>query len=411
MVCEASNHKGMAVLTIRTIFDHIPKTAGTSVKEAMAAAVGERGELAEEGCYPHHTAVARAGQHRFLASHFWFYAGETLAADWYYSTLLRDPLDRFFSQYYFHRQLCEQVTQGMIIDPVVIAAVHQEMEVYLQNNRPDVKRSYTNSQAFHFASRVCHKPDELDDRQLLDAAIASIEEYDLVGVYTDMQGFIDLYCRDLNLPQQALPQLNVTRHRKTPQDFPPAIIEKLRACNAVDNALYGWAKARFEQHRDKGIIVSTLRRRDTSDIDDALNFGSRDIEILSTTFLGKDGAGSPVAQNDTVEVRFACRATVAEPDLNVGIAVRDSQGNNVCATNSRILGEPIVVSGAQLFSLSVLFDACLAAGDYQVTIVMCKGFSHLEGCYHWLENAVQFSVFGEETSATKDLTIRIAKLP
>jgi hypothetical protein len=205
--------------------------------------------------------------------------------------------------------------------------------------------------------------------------------------------------------------LNVTRHRKTPQDFPSAIIEKLRACNTVDNALYGWAKARFEQHRVKGIIVSTLRRRDTSDIGDALNFGSRDIAILSTTILGKDGAGSPVAQNDTVEVRFACRATVAEPDLNVGIAVRDSQGNNVCATNSRILGEPIVVSGAQLFSLRVLLDACLAAGDYQLTIVMCKGFSHLEGCYHWLENAVQFSVFGTETPAAKDInsTVRIAK--
>jgi hypothetical protein len=398
-------------VTIRTIFDHIPKTAGTSVKEAMAAAMGERGELVEEGCYPHYTAVAKAGQHRFLASHFWFYAGEALVADWYYSTLLRDPLDRFFSQYYFHRQLREQVGQRTIIDPVVTAAVRQEMEVYLQNNRPDVKRSYTNSQAFHFATRVCDKPDELDDSQLLDAAIASIEEYDLVGVYTDMQGFIDLYCRDLSLPKQALPQLNVTRHRKTTQEFPPAIIEKLRACNAVDDALCGWAKARFEQHRDNGIIVSTSHRRDTPKIDDALNFGSRDIEILSATFLGKNAADSSVAQNDTVEVRFACRAKVAEPDLNVGIAVRDSQGNNVCGTNSRILGEPIVISGAQLFSLRVMFDACLASGDYQLTIVMCKGFSHLDGCYHWLENAVQFSVFGKETPAAKGINIRIAKLP
>jgi hypothetical protein len=336
--------------TKRTIFDHVPKTAGTSIKEAMAAAIGERGELVD-ACCPHHIAVASAGPRCFLAAHFWFYAGEALATDWYYSTLLREPLDRFFSQYFFHRQLREQVSQGTMIDPVVIAAAHQEIDIYLQNNLPDVKRSYTNYQAYHFASRVCDKPDELDDGQLLDAAIASLEEYDLVGVHTDSQGFVDLYCRDLNLPRHALPQLNVTRHRKNTHDFSTTVIEKLRACNAVDDALYGWAKARFEQHRDKRIFMPTSRRQDAAKTED-VSFGSRDIEILARTFLGKNGGGSPVAQNDTVEVRFSCRAKVTERDLIVGIIIRDSQGNGVCGTNSRILGQPIVISGAQIFTLA-----------------------------------------------------------
>jgi hypothetical protein len=397
-------------MNTRTIFDHIPKTAGTSVKEAIAAAIGERGELTDV-CYPHHIAVAKAGERRFVGSHLWFFPGEKLASDWHYSTMLRDPLDRFLSLYYFHRQHRNQVEDGTMIDPVVITAVRKDMDAYLADELPDVKRSYTNFQAYHFASRVCDRPDELNDSQLLDAAIASMEEYDLVGVFGDTQGFVDQYCHDLGLPQQTLPQLNVTRDRKFHHDFAPALIDKLRSNNAVDYALYGWAKSRFSQHRRTGASSVAVRKRESADAAGQLSFGTRDIEILSAFCAGGESGVGTVSAGGKMDIRIACRARVSEPDLTAGIAIRNAAGDSVCGINSRMLNQTLSVPGTQIFTLGISFDALLPAGDYWLTVALHKGLSHLDGCYHWLENAVRFTVQPGAYEGDIHATVKMAKHP
>jgi hypothetical protein len=83
----------------RLIFDHIPKTAGVSIVTALSDVFGEGGALVPY-ISPHHIAIASAGPRRFLAGHLWFYPSESLAEGWFYATLLRDPVDRFLSQFF-----------------------------------------------------------------------------------------------------------------------------------------------------------------------------------------------------------------------------------------------------------------------------------------------------------------------
>src|SRR5262245_55386068 len=102
----------------RLVFDHLPRTGGTSVRIALATALGDDGHVPEDS-WPHHIAIKSAQKRLLLAGHFWFFPGETLAPGWAYATLLRDPVDRVLSQYAFHRSMRATALAGCFgVDPV-----------------------------------------------------------------------------------------------------------------------------------------------------------------------------------------------------------------------------------------------------------------------------------------------------
>ena len=369
---------------LRTVFDHVPKTAGTSVRVALATALGEPVDVSE-ATSPHRVAITLPGERRCIASHLWFYPGETLAPGWYYATLLRDPVVRFLSQYFFYRGHKAEVRRGTITDPQVVAAVQFDLERYVAD--PAVRRSYTNVQAIHFAWRMCDTPEDLDDAGLLDAAIASLEEYDLVGVFADVSGFLDTYCDALSAPRQTTPWLNMTAGRARATDIPAFVREHLRAANTVDTALHEWADQRFAGRRRQRLGGGSTRA-----VAPPANFGSRRIEILSSRCEGAASGERVVHKGERVVVLACCRASVAADAFTAGIAVRDQKGALVYATNSRLLGIPLTLSEPQTFELSFGLPLPLEVGEYRVTLALHKGLSHLEGCYHWLEDAASFVV-------------------
>ena len=375
----------------RTIFDHIPRTAGTSIKTALASALGSSGEIAEPSC-GHHSLLSLAGERRFVAAHLWFYPGEPLSSDFLYATLLREPVDRFISQYFFFRGHRDAVLNGAMADPDVVGAVHQDLDAYVAD--PRRARSYSNVQARHFAWRMCEAPESLDDKSLLEAAIASLDEYDLVGVSPEAQAFIDDYCDLLSAPRQTLGRLNAATARIGAQKMSARSAERLWASNMVDTALYNWARKRFDGRRP-----GRLRRIGAPA--PRANFGNREIRIVSSRCRGLVSGSPVVSEGEPVLVRLSCRASVAEPDLTIGIAVRDEQGMLVHGTNSRRLGMPVAITGPRQFDFAFVLDGCRDIGAYCVTLALHKGLSHEEGCYHWKESAASFLVLPRGASTPR----------
>lgn len=385
--------------TLRTIFDHIPKTGGTSITAALAQGFGER--YVVQCISPHNIVVQNAGERRALCGHLWYYPGELLVSGWFYATLLRDPVDRFLSQYYFHRQFKQQVLDGSITDPAITAAVLDDsLESYLSHKTPQITRSYANVQAAHFAARICERPYELDEDDLLDAAVASLADYDLVGVYTEFGAFVDRYFVNLGVPRQELPWLNVTRERKFVHDISQQALRELTAANAVDLALVDWVRHHYSPNR----LPSARTALAT-----AANFGTREIEICSFEHWKHGETVATVRFGERIRLRVKCRSKISEADLTAGIAVHDANSQEVMAVNNKMLGLHLPVSANSEFVLRIEFNALFAAGDYQISIALVRGHSHLDRCFHWLSGAKRFRVeSGQESANARALRVILA---
>jgi len=393
----------------RLLFDHVPKTAGVTISRVLSDLLGEPYAL-EATSNPHFTMLKAAGSRKLLAGHFWFIKDETLSEEWYYATIIRDPIDRFLSQYYFNRTLGINAP-----DPQVLAARTLTLQQYLDYSVPEIIHSYTNIQAIHFAQRMCDDPYKLTDDQLYNVACASLMEYDCVGVYEDLLGFVNAICRDFGFsPITALPHLNITAQPRDERDITDDVLARLRKANGVDIQLYHWVRERFAQNKSNQGRPTSVRPPLTlsvdnlsppapciaknnaamSDPDNLIEFGTREIIIESASCLGKMSGLPAMRSGEPCLIRLECFANIAVADLTIGIAIRNRWGELMYGTNSKLMDHAIAIEQPGHFTAEFVFDMNLGIGEYVVTLALHKGVSHLEGCYHWLEQAAKFAVVG-----------------
>ncbi len=406
----------------KIFFDHIPKTAGTSLTKAMEEIMGERVQSSSLS-NRHSLLVSHSTEKRLVAGHVWFYQNEELAKEYYYCTLLRDPVDRFLSQYYFNRSIvnkliCDGVLKDPVLgDPQVLASYFLGLEEYLYSDTHGLFNTYTNMQAVHFAQRKSNQPSDLSENDLLDAAISSLEDYDLVGTFDQAQGFIDKICDDFNRPHVALPLLNSTKARKEKHEIASSVIEKLNESNKVDAQLILWAKQRFKNGHLRievaGLVNLNSKTnaspkseipRNVLEIEGSqINTGSaslesKGIELLQAECIVHSIVNNVLQSGEELTIRLICQARVLEPSLTAGIAVYDGSTNVVYGTNSLLLGNLINISELGKYELLFKFKANLGVGKYSVSAALHRGISHHEGCYHWVDNAASFEVVGGGTS-------------
>jgi len=413
-------------------FDHIPKTAGVSVTNALETIFGETARLTYAS-NQHSMAVSHSIGRRLVAGHVWFQPNEKLAEKFYYCTLLRDPVDRFLSQYYFNKSVAskllaeDSLNDPHLRDPQVLASHHLSIEEYLNSSAHNLIITYTDIQAAHFAQRKCNNPWDLSKNDLLDAAISSLDDYDLIGTFDQLQAFIDRICVDFNRPNVELPKLNVNQNRKNKNDVSSAVIKKLHESNTVDLQLVSYAQQRFML---KGALVSATAPDKIIQIEGALpnpeksrgatafkeraippvtsSFGSKEIEIIQVECIPHSTGNTAIQTGDESTINLICEAHILEPDLTVGIAVHDYLGNLIYGTNSSLLGIKINIFKIGKFRITLKYRPFLGNGQYSATVALHKGVSHQEGCYHWINNAVFFNVIKEiETSPEQNQSLDI----
>jgi hypothetical protein len=229
-------------------FDHIPKTAGTSLNAAFEQ-MFPKYKRADQISNSHYL-IMRQQDNDFIGGHFYFCPNEPLSSQHYYCTVLRDPVRRFISQYYFHRQIGESLLeQGAIgdkhlTDIQVLSSLRLNISDYVRQNGP-IRNSFANTQALHFAARVTNSPELLDDHALLDAAITSLEAYDLIGSFDNLPGFVDAVARDFQTYPVVIGHLNVTRLTSERRVIADDVLKLLAQVNTVDYKILHWAAQRF----------------------------------------------------------------------------------------------------------------------------------------------------------------------
>lgn len=186
---------------------HIPKTAGSSLKELVRAWTPDvvwayGGELAL-GCPD--LDFARQFRSRrpptVLMGHFSFGAHRQLGLKPAYATVLRNPITRVRSLYRYQKSLPDsrfraQLDAGMDLDAFIRSEVTE----------------MTNNHACRVIAGIAPESGmRLNDSWLLDLALHNLERhFELVGLLENLQPMLAALARRLEWPPLELPQINVT---------------------------------------------------------------------------------------------------------------------------------------------------------------------------------------------------------
>lgn len=177
-------------------FLHIPKTAGTSVSEAL-----RQGFHPDEICpeYEEHHLIradtqALRARYRYFAAHAGFDVAERLGE--YIVTVLRDPEARIISLYNYWRQQGQRVfretAEGPANEGVRLAAT-QDFETFLSTQSLAVRLQLANTQAYMLAATaagVARKAMRAWSEEAVFARAAdNLRSLDAIGLTDDLQVF------------------------------------------------------------------------------------------------------------------------------------------------------------------------------------------------------------------------------
>ena len=388
----------------RIFFQHIPKTAGTSLEKAFAEIYGES-KVTPKLSLRVPEALSRYPSSMAVCGHFQVSRGDRLPSGYYALTVLRDPIDRFLSEFYFAKHDFQTLTQA--------GQWYRDLSIEEFIANPDARAAYVwNGQTSILYPYSFDGPTIPEPEERLAAARKTLESLDLVAIHDEIEDALPMMAYELGWP--SIPHLsreNVTTRRIDVDALKASERAKIAKLNALDIELFEHARKLFRAKRRSilSVAVGASPRQGgktdgpvlpaaAADAQDApispSEFGDRSIEITSVTVQADSGPPSHVYTGEMLRIRVEFLSHVEEPDLTVGVSIRDTTNRVVFGTNTNLLGLRIGVapgdSGAAEFELR----NDLGNGRYEVTAALHPGESYVERAFHLKDSAAQFDVLG-----------------
>ena len=402
----------------KVLFDHIYKAAGSSVERVLVDHFGH--ENVTFGLIePLSHALARNAGKAVITGHFSFVPGQRLPVDRYAITLLRHPVDRLLSHYYFSRNHVSKRGGNAAVELAKI----RSLDEYVFCDIPEVRRLLQNDQSMHFLPMRWDGSRELSPNEKLAAAKEALDQYDLVGAYEEFDDFVQVLACDLGIPSVAeVPRVNVTQGRIAATEIDAGIRRRLEEINELDIELYRHALGLFRAKRHdvlrrcamhsaargsddaavKSLSASGQPAGRADSVADAVepqvlpvaNFGSRRIELVSAAVIGSVSRDYRVFTGEVVSVQLIVRAHEPALDVIVGIQVIEASSRIVFGANCRTLGQLLEIRMAGDYLVEFRFRCDIGYGDYSISANLRRA-SHGEGeFYHWREQIAWLSVIG-----------------
>ncbi|MGQ9661511.1 MAG: sulfotransferase family 2 domain-containing protein [Kiritimatiellia bacterium] len=162
---------------------------------------------------------------------------DSLDSSFTVATLLRDPVERIVSVYYYVRRSPDHRLYQ------IARATGMNLEKFVTS---DVCSEASNWCTRHF-SRLPHSEIARDPAKALDLALERLtSEYHIVGILEDFPHFVEQLRRKANLVRKFRDmRLNVTEDRPSLAEIPASTIEKIQELNQLDISLYRAIQARY----------------------------------------------------------------------------------------------------------------------------------------------------------------------
>ncbi len=382
----------------RYVFNHIPKSGGTSLLVVCRQNLKDR-EISPH-LHEHHVRLVRPERfeaYRLIAGHFSLLTQAGFSRSRYSMTLLRDPVRTILSTYNFWRNAPKH-------DPVTAHAKNlsfDEFVIRFENSPAIINNPYTH----HFAAIGHDYPGTPDDHELLlKVAKSNLAAFNFVGICEEFGRSIQLLCSELNWRMPAvMPHENQSRPTQTLEQISPETMKRLRARTQVDSELYTYGKELFKERfrRMQQRASFSQEKHGNPHPEQIGEFEShvnrfvpfplpysvqREAEIRKVT-----AEWDQSEQDRTMRITVDYWAGKQMTDLMAGILIHDADGNVVYGTNTMLESVPLEISAGGEGQVRFLLRCDLPSGLYSVTGALAHCWQP-GAHYDWIDRATVFQV-------------------
>ena len=175
----------------------------------------------------------------FFTGHVGFTVASEIGGD--LITVLRDPVDRFLSTYYFLRQM---FNSGSERSYKASLAARFDLDQFARiRGEPVLQDELHNRMTWQLAHshRVARRSElAVGDAELVQIAMDNLSKFAIVGLQTDMADLGESVRRRYNV-HLSIDRVNVTGQRRTLEDIPSATLDRIEWWVHLDRELYrGW---------------------------------------------------------------------------------------------------------------------------------------------------------------------------
>ncbi|MCH8488472.1 MAG: sulfotransferase family protein [Oceanicaulis sp.] len=221
------------------IFNHIPKTGGTSIIKMFREVYGEdkcfrhrRRDSKTDKYTPAITSVDRADldAYKFVAGHFFYGNHKLFDARVKYISVVRDPLERLISDYYFNRRIGRADRKEM--------ARSMSLEDYIVFKLGKPNSNMTSSSQVKYVSAK---------ETFIEAAEVIRQNYFCICTMPQLNDMQGLLARAIGRPDLAPRHDNKSKDKRPMPSISPEIVDQLMDRFAEDIKLYRWTEAYFNE--------------------------------------------------------------------------------------------------------------------------------------------------------------------
>ncbi|MCA9140111.1 MAG: sulfotransferase family 2 domain-containing protein [Planctomycetales bacterium] len=262
-----------------TIFLHIPKAGGNSLLEFLRPNYPEDAHfdvslglkyvdrLNELETMP----AEQQSRFRFISGHLPFGIHQFLPQQSRYITVLRDPIDRVVSHYYFVREQRKHPLHDAVMSKNMTVADYVTSGLSGELNNGMVRLICGRAESDSLRG---HAPCE--DGDLRIALDHLRDHFEVVGLLEQIDATQQLLSRVFGWPERSSVRKNKTKVRKSTASLKKKEREIIASHNAMDIELYRWASERFENDCAKyGISIAPQERGLTQRLLQPFDFARR----------------------------------------------------------------------------------------------------------------------------------------